>query len=96
MLLVAWREITERIESRAFAVSTLVIVAVVVAAVMVPGLRDGTPTMRVGVTGAASPALGAALRDATADGSSCVATRVRASATCAKERAGSSPEPILP
>lgn len=76
MLVVAWREITERIGSRAFAVSTLVIVAVVVAAVMVPGLRNEMPTMRVGVAGDAPPALSGALREAaTADGSRLVLRR---------------------
>jgi ABC-2 type transport system permease protein len=67
--LVAAREITERTRSRAFALSTIAIVAVVVAAVVVPGLSDDTTHLRAGATGATPPALVAALRDAAeADG----------------------------
>ena len=69
ILLVAAREITERTRGRAFALSTIALVAVVVAAVVVPGLSDDTERLRVGVTGATPPALVAALNDAAdADG----------------------------
>jgi ABC-2 type transport system permease protein len=63
-LLVAWREVTERIWSRAFTFSTIGIVAVVVAGVVAPSLADGTAQVRVGITGATSPALPDALRSA--------------------------------
>jgi ABC-2 type transport system permease protein len=67
--LVAGREITERTRSRTFAVSTLAVVAVVVAAVVLPGLGDPTTRIEVGVTGTAPTALPAALREgARADG----------------------------
>ena len=58
---VAGREISERTRSRAFLISTLTIVAVVLAAVIVPGLTDSTT--HVGLTGATPAALPAALRD---------------------------------
>ena len=63
ILLVAAREITERTRGRAFALSTIALVAVVVAAVVVPGLSDDTERLRVGVTGATPPALVAALKN---------------------------------
>lgn len=64
--LVAWREISERTRSRAFAVSSLAIVALVVAAVVVPGLTDDDEHLRAGLTGATPPALTPALRAAAA------------------------------
>jgi ABC-2 type transport system permease protein len=63
ILLVAWREITERTQSRAFLISTLAIIAVVVAGVIVPALNDQTTRVRAGVTGATPNALQPALRD---------------------------------
>ena len=67
--LVAWREITERTRGRAFATSTLAIIVVVLAGVIVPALDDQTTRVRAGVTGAAPRAMEAALRDAArADG----------------------------
>jgi ABC-2 type transport system permease protein len=67
--LVAARESGERFGSRAFLVSTLVTVAIVVAGVVVPGLHDTDRRLRAGLTDAAPPAFTAALRDAArADG----------------------------
>jgi ABC-2 type transport system permease protein len=62
--LVAWREISERTRSRAFAVSTVAIVAVVLAGVIVPGLDDRTTRLHAGLTGATPSALTGALREA--------------------------------
>lgn len=64
-ILVASREISERANSRAFVLSTLGIIAVVVAGVVIPGLRDETVRLSAGLTGASPPALVAALHDAT-------------------------------
>ena len=61
--LVAWREITERMRSRAFAIATPAIIAVVVAGVVLPRLGDDTVRLRVGVTGATPTALRVSLRD---------------------------------
>jgi ABC-2 type transport system permease protein len=63
ILLVAWREITERTQSRAFLISTLAIIAVVMAGVIVPALNDQTTRVRAGITGATPNALQPALRD---------------------------------
>ena len=62
--LVAWREITERTQGRAFLLSTLAIVAVVLAGVIVPALDDQTARVPAGVTGATPAALRTALNDA--------------------------------
>jgi ABC-2 type transport system permease protein len=62
--LVAWREITERTQGRAFLLSTLAIVGVVLAGVIVPGLNDQTTRVHAGITGATSRALEGVLRDA--------------------------------
>ena len=64
LLLVASREISERTGSRAFLVSTLAIVILVVGGVVVPGLTDQTKKVSVGITGATPADLPAALRDA--------------------------------
>jgi hypothetical protein len=40
ILLVAWREITERTQGCVYLISTLGIIAVVVAGIVVPGLKD--------------------------------------------------------
>jgi ABC-2 type transport system permease protein len=61
--LVARREITERMRSRAFAIATLAIIAVVLAGVVLPGLGDETTRLRVGLTGATPSALSVSLRD---------------------------------
>ena len=61
--LVAWREITDRMRSRAFTIATTAISAVVVAGVVLPGLGDETVRLRVGVTGATPAALRISLRD---------------------------------
>jgi ABC-2 type transport system permease protein len=61
---VAAREIRERSRSRAFALSTLAIVALVLAGVIVPALGDKTSHMRAGMTAAAPAELAAGLRDA--------------------------------
>lgn len=67
--LIAAREIRERVGGRAFLVSTLFIVAVVVAAVIVPALDDTVPRVRAGITGATPTALTVALHaSARADG----------------------------
>ena len=64
--LIAMREITERVRGSAFRLSTLAVVALVLAAVVVPGLSDDEPRLRVGITGATPPALTDALRAAAA------------------------------
>ena len=66
IVLVAWREITERTHGRAFMISTIAIVAVVLAGVIVPALNDRTTRVQAGITGATPPALATALRDAAA------------------------------
>jgi len=63
ILLVAWREITERVHSRAFAFSTVAILAVVVGGVVLPGLKDQTTRLHAGITGPMPAALTTALRD---------------------------------
>jgi hypothetical protein len=66
--LVAMREISERMRGRAFKLSTLAVVALVLAAVVVPGLGDEGERLRAGLTGATPPALAEARRAAaTAD-----------------------------
>jgi ABC-2 type transport system permease protein len=62
--IVAARELRERIRSRAFAFSSLALVAIVLAAVIIPTLDDDTVHLRAGLTGAAPAALTTALRDA--------------------------------
>ena len=62
--LVAWREIIERTQGRAFLLSTLAIIAVVLAGVIVPALNDRTTRVHAGVTGATPAALESALRGA--------------------------------
>jgi ABC-2 type transport system permease protein len=62
--LVAGREITERTRGRAFLFSTLAIIAVVLAGVIVPALDDRTTRVHAGITGATPAALEPALRDA--------------------------------
>ena len=57
IVLVAWREITERMRGRAFMISTIVIVAVVLAGVIVPALNDQTTRVQAGITGATPAAL---------------------------------------
>jgi ABC-type Na+ efflux pump permease subunit len=64
IVLVALREITERLHGRAFMISSIAIVAVVLAGVILPALNDGTTRMDAGITGATPPALAPALRDA--------------------------------
>jgi ABC-2 type transport system permease protein len=64
IVLVGWREITERTRSRAFLISTIAIVAVVLAGVLVPALNDQTTRVRAGITGATPSALRTALHDA--------------------------------
>jgi ABC-2 type transport system permease protein len=64
LLLVARREITERTSGRAFMISTVAIVAVVLAGVIVPALNDRTTHVRAAFTGATPPALAPALRNA--------------------------------
>jgi ABC-2 type transport system permease protein len=64
ILLVGWREITERTQGRAFVISTLAIVAMVLAGVLVPALDDQTTRVRAGITGVTPAALEPALRDA--------------------------------
>jgi ABC-2 type transport system permease protein len=55
--LVAWREISERLHGRAFMISSIAIVAVVLAGVILPALNDRTTRVQAGVTGATPPAL---------------------------------------
>ena len=74
--LVAWREITERMRSRAFAIATIAIIAVVVAGVVLPGLGDDTVHLRVGVPRRAPCASRCATpRVPTTHNSICAATR---------------------
>lgn len=61
IFLVGWREITERTQGRAFLISTLAIIAVVLAGVIVPALNDHTTRIRAGTTGARPAALARAL-----------------------------------
>jgi ABC-2 type transport system permease protein len=62
--LVAWREITERSQGRAFLLSTLAIIALVLAGLIVPALDDQTTRVHAGITGATPAALETALNDA--------------------------------
>ena len=64
ILLVAWREITERTQGRAFLISTIAIVAVVLGGIVVPGLKDQTTRLHAGITGETPATLTSALRDA--------------------------------
>jgi hypothetical protein len=64
ILLVGCREITERTQGRAFLISTIAIIAVVLAGVIVPALNDKTMRVRAGITGTAPATLETALRGA--------------------------------
>lgn len=64
IFLVSSREIAERMQGRAFVISTIAIIAVVLASVIVPSLNDQTTRVRAGITGATPAALETALRDA--------------------------------
>ncbi len=92
IVLVAWREISERTSGRAFMISTIAIVAVVLAGVILPALNDRTTRVQAGITGATPAALAPALRDAARARStpswSCAAIRPsrRARPRCATER----------
>lgn len=69
VMLIAARELRARLRSRAFAISTVAIVALVLAAVIIPALDDRTTTFQAGLTGATPAALATALQDsARADG----------------------------
>ena len=63
VMLIAGREWRARVRSRAFAASTLAIVALVLAGVIIPALTDPSATFRAGLTGATPAALTGALRD---------------------------------
>lgn len=60
--LVAWREVHERLRSKAFLASTVLILALVGGSAALSGLYDHQTTYRVAVTAPAPPGLGAALR----------------------------------
>jgi ABC-2 type transport system permease protein len=64
IVLVASREIAERTQGRAFVISTIAIVAVVLAGVIVPTLNDQTTRVHAGITGATPTVFETALRDA--------------------------------
>jgi ABC-2 type transport system permease protein len=64
ILLVAGREITERLRGRAFLVSTVALVAVVLAGVILPALQEGSERVDVGLAGATPTALAGTLRAA--------------------------------
>jgi len=64
IFLVASREITERTQGRAFLISTIAIIAVVLAGVIVPTLNDQTTRVHAGITDGTPAALETALRDA--------------------------------
>ena len=64
IFLVASREIMERTQGRAFLISTIAIIALVLAGLIVPALNDRTTRVRAGITGATPAALAPALRDA--------------------------------
>lgn len=69
VLLVASRELRERTNSRAFLLATIAIMAIVVAGVVIPGLREKTTRLRAGTTGPSRPGLVVALHQAAgADG----------------------------
>src|SRR6476620_3324395 len=63
VLLVAWREIRERTRSRAFAISTLALIAVIVAGVIASGSKDETPQFKAAITGSTPSALAQTLHD---------------------------------
>ena len=63
VFLVAWREIRERTRSRAFAISTLALIAVIVAGVIASGSKDETPQFKAAITGSTPSALAQALHD---------------------------------
>jgi ABC-2 type transport system permease protein len=63
VFLVAWREIRERTRSRAFAVSTVALIAVIVAGVIASGSKDETPQFKAAITGSTPTALAQALHD---------------------------------
>jgi ABC-2 type transport system permease protein len=70
--LVAARELRERLRGRAFRIGTVLILAVIAAAIVIPAVRgDKTDVQRVGVVGALSAPLRAAV---VADGSAADAT----------------------
>ena len=62
--LVAWREIRERLRSKAFLASTLLILVLVGGSTALQGALSKKPTYRVAVTAPAPPALDAALQRA--------------------------------
>jgi ABC-2 type transport system permease protein len=64
VVLVASREISERTSGRAFIISTIAIIVVVLAGVILPALNDRTTRVQAGITGATPAALAPALRDA--------------------------------
>jgi ABC-2 type transport system permease protein len=64
VFLVAWREIRERTRSRALAISTLALVAIIVAGIIASGSKDETPQLHASVTGPTPTALTGALHDA--------------------------------
>jgi ABC-2 type transport system permease protein len=64
IVLVAWREISERLHGRALMISSIAIIAVVLAGVILPALNDRTTRVQAGITGATPAALAPALRDA--------------------------------
>jgi len=56
--LVTWREVRQRVRGRMFRISTLVILAAIAAAIVIPTLHHaGSSSQRIGVVGPLSPAL---------------------------------------
>jgi hypothetical protein len=55
LTLIAARELRVRARSRAFVISTVAIVALALAAVIIPALDDRTATLKVGLTGRRRP-----------------------------------------
>ena len=77
--LVARREIRERLRSRAFLVSTLVLLVLVGASTALNGALSRRTTYRIGVTAPSPPGLGAALQRAATPFDANVLLRVLAS-----------------
>ena len=62
--LVTWREVRQRVRGRMFRISTLVILAAIAAAIVIPTLHHaGSSTQKVGVVGTLSPALRSVVHD---------------------------------
>ena len=92
--LVAWREIRERLRSRVFLYSTLLMLVVVGAASALPAFINTTKTYHVAVVASAPPGLDAALQRAAKPFDARVKLQVATRGTCtraAEDEQGSTP-----